>query len=341
MEGAGGYGVSDSELLTTNDSPLCKLFDKRAFTMTMTTAILLSLAGLVGLALGGELLVRGAVGIAQKLGVSTLFTGLVIVGFATSMPEMVASVQAALKGSPQIAWGNVVGSNLANTLMILGVSALVMPIALTGRGRRDALVALVATLVLWALAASGIGARWIGVALLLAILAYIYWRYAYPAEAAVEEAGDGNSVNGWIAGTLFVIGLGILVAGGQALVEGAIGLATIFNVPETVIGLTVVAVGTSLPELAASIAAALRGKSGLALGNVVGSNIYNILLIGGATMSIAPQALPAELAGTQMILLTASAAVLLALLWFAKSIGRIVGAALVAVFAANVVLVFA
>jgi len=124
-------------------------------------------------------------------------------------------------------------------------------------------------------------------------------------------------------------------------VEGAIGLATIFNVPETVIGLTVVAVGTSLHELAASIAAALRGKSGLALGNVVGSNIYNILLIGGATMSIAPQALPSELAGTQMILLTASAAVLLALLWFAKSIGRIVGAALVGVFAANVVLVFA
>jgi len=307
----------------------------------MLNAILLSLAGLVGLALGGELLVRGAVGIAQKLGVSTLFTGLVIVGFATSMPEMVASVQAALKGSPEIAWGNVVGSNLANTLMILGVSALVMPIALTGRGQRDAMVALGTTLLLWGLAVSGLGMRSIGFALLLGIVAYILWRYFYPAKDGVEEEGEGESVNGVIAGVLFVVGLGILVAGGQALVEGAIALATIFEVPETVIGLTVVAVGTSLPELAASIAAALRGKSGLALGNVVGSNIYNILLIGGVTMSIAPKPVPAELAGSQMILLTVSAAALLALLMFAKSIGRFLGALLVAVFAANVVLVFA
>ncbi|MEL6709169.1 MAG: sodium:calcium antiporter [Pseudomonadota bacterium] len=307
----------------------------------MTEAILLSLAGLVGLALGGELLVRGAVGIAQKLGVSTLFTGLVIVGFATSMPEMVASVQAALKGSPQIAWGNVVGSNLANTLMILGVSALVMPIALTGGGRRDAVVALLATLLLWGLAASGLGARWIGFALLFGILAYIVWRYKYPGQTAVDDADTDDDVKTVVAVVQFLAGLGVLVAGGQALVEGAIGLATIFKVPETVIGLTVVAVGTSLPELAASIAAALRGKSALALGNVVGSNIYNILLIGGATMSLAPQPLPGSLAGTQMMLLTASAVLVLGLLWFAKSIGRVVGGALVAVFAANVVLVFA
>ena len=308
----------------------------------MTNAILMSLAGLVGLALGGELLVRGAVGIAQKLGVSTLFTGLVIVGFATSMPEMVASVEAALQGSPDIAWGNVVGSNLANTLMILGVSALVAPIVLTGAGRRDALVALAATLVLWGLAASGVGARWIGVALLIGILAYIVWRYRHPgADAAEESDANAEDVNALIAGVQFLAGLGVLVAGGQALVAGAIELATIFNVPETVIGLTVVAVGTSLPELAASIAAALRGKSGLALGNVVGSNIYNILLIGGATMSIAPLPLPGSLADTQMTLLTASAVVVLGLLWFAKSIGRLIGGALVAVFAANVVLVFA
>ena len=307
----------------------------------MLNAIVLSLAGLVGLAIGGELLVRGAVGIAQKLGVSTLFTGLVIVGFATSMPEMVASVQASLAGSPQIAWGNIVGSNLANTLLILGVSALVMPIALSGVGRRDAVVALGATLLLWGLVLSQIGSVWIGVALLLGILTYIVWRYRNPGAQMDEDEDEGGPSNGLIAGLLFVAGLGILVAGGDALVTGAIELATIFSVPETVIGLTVVAVGTSLPELAASIAAALRGKSGLALGNVVGSNIYNILLIGGATMSIAPIALPAELAGLQMALLTASAASLLALLWFAKSIGRGLGAVLLAAFAANVVFVLA
>ena len=307
----------------------------------MLNAILLSLAGLAGLAIGGELLVRGAVGIAQKLGVSTLFTGLVIVGFATSMPEMVASVQASLAGSPQIAWGNIVGSNLANTLLILGVSALVAPIVLSGSGRRDAVIALAATLLLWGLVLSGYGARWIGFALLFGILAYIVWRYRHPGQVADEEEDEEGPQNGVIAGLLFVAGLGILVLGGDALVTGAISLATIFKVPETVIGLTVVAVGTSLPELAASIAAALRGKSALALGNVVGSNIYNILLIGGATMSIAPVALPAELAGLQMALLTASAAALLALLWLAKSIGRLLGAVLLAAFVANVVLVFA
>ncbi|MBD2842385.1 calcium/sodium antiporter [Erythrobacter rubeus] len=306
----------------------------------MLNAILLSLAGLVGLAIGGELLVRGAVGIAQKLGVSTLFTGLVIVGFATSMPEMVASVQAALAGSPEIAWGNIVGSNLANTLLILGVSALVMPIVLTGTGRRDAVFALGATLLLWALVWSQLGARWIGIALLGGILGYIVWRYRHPGAAQIEEEDEDGPSNAVIAVVLFVAGLGILVVGGNALVTGAISLATIFRVPETVIGLTVVAVGTSLPELAASIAAALRGKPGLALGNVVGSNIYNILLIGGATMSIAPFALPIELVGLQMALLTGSAVLLLALLWRGKQIGRLLGAALVAAFAANVVLVF-
>ncbi len=308
----------------------------------MLDAILYSVVGLVGLAIGGELLVRGAVGIAQKLGVSTLFTGLVIVGFATSMPEMVASVQASLAGSPEIAWGNIVGSNLANTLLILGVSALVMPIVLTGSGRRDAVVALVCTLVLWALAWSQLGARWIGATFFAGMIAYIVWRYRHPGGAAVEEDDESDGPgSGVVAFGLFVVGLAILVLGGQALVTGAIDLARIIGVSETVIGLTVVAVGTSLPELAASIAAAVRGKSGLALGNVVGSNIYNILLIGGATMSIAPFALPQSLIGVQMSLLTASAVLLLALLWFGKSIGRIVGGLLVAAFVGNVVLVFA
>jgi len=306
----------------------------------MIEAILLSLAGLIGLAVGGELLVRGAVGIADKLGVSTLFTGLVIVGFATSMPEMVASVQASLAGAPEIAWGNVVGSNLANTMLILGISALVAPIILSASGRRDAVVALGATVLLWGLVLAQIGSVWIGIAFLAGILVYIVWRYRNPGAGPEDDDMDTGPSNGWIAGLLFVVGLGILVAGGDALVSGAITLATIFEVPETVIGLTVVAVGTSLPELAASIAAALRGKSALALGNVVGSNIYNVLLIGGATMTIAPFALPLELAGLQMALLTASAAGLLALLWFAKSIGRVLGALLVAGFAANVVLVF-
>ena len=307
----------------------------------MLTAILLSLGGLIALALGGELLVRGAVGIAHKLGVSTLFTGLVIVGFATSMPEMVASIQAALSGSPEIAWGNIVGSNIANTLLILGITALVAPIVLSGTGRRDAVVALAATMLLWAIAWSQVGARWIGIALLVAIIAYIVWRYRNPSGGMDEgDEGEEHPTSAVVASVLFVFGLGILIAGGNALVTGAIALATIFKVPETVIGLTVVAVGTSLPELAASVAAALRGKSGLAIGNVVGSNIYNILLIGGATMTIAPYRLPIDLAGAQMAILTASAVLMLLLLWTGTRIGRGLGALLAAAFAANVVLVF-
>ncbi len=294
----------------------------------------------MGLAIGGELLVRGAVGIAQKLGVSTLFTGLVIVGFATSMPEMVASVQAALEGSPGIAWGNIVGSNLANTLLILGATALLAPIALSGAGRRDAVVALGATAMLAVLAYSQLGAQWIGAVLLAAIVVYIVWRYRHPS-ASIGDEDDDAPQNGVIAGVLFAVGLAVLVFSGQILVTGAIDLATLFGVSETAIGLTVVAFGTSLPELAASIAAALRGKSGLAIGNVVGSNIYNILLIGGATMSIAPFALPENLLGLQMGLLIASAVTLLGLLWFAKTIGRVIGAVLLAAFLGNVVLVLA
>jgi len=304
------------------------------------TAIILCLAGLAGLALGGELLVRGAVGIAQKLDVSTLFTGLVIVGAATSMPEMVASVQAALAGSPDIAVGNIVGSNIANALLILGVTALVAPIVVTGMGRRDAVVALALSALLWVLALSGVGARWIGLAFLALLVAYIVWRYRHPGLAMPEEEHVGHPPGWLVAGGLFAGGLAVLVAGGQALVSGAIDLARLIGASETAIGLTVVAVGTSLPELAASLAAAMRGRPGLALGNVVGSNIYNILLIGGATMSIAPFALPASLAGLQMALLTGSAAVLLALLWRGRKIGRLAGGLLTLVFVANTIFVF-
>jgi cation:H+ antiporter len=306
----------------------------------MLTTILLCLAGLVGLALGGELLVRGAVGIAQRLGVSTLFTGLVIVGSATSMPEMVASVQAALVGSPEIAWGNIIGSNIANALLILGLTVLIAPIAVSGMGRRDAVVALAVSLALWALALSGGAARWIGAVMIALLVVYVVWRYRHPGADLPDDEPIGHPPGWLVAGGLFVAGLAALVAGGQALVTGAIDLARLAGLSETAIGLTIVAVGTSLPEFAASLAAALRGRPGLALGNVVGSNIYNILMIGGVTMTIAPLAVPMSLAGAQSALMCASAALLLVLLWRGKTIGRLAGGAMIAIFAANTVWVF-
>ncbi|ANU07508.1 calcium/sodium antiporter [Paraurantiacibacter namhicola] len=299
----------------------------------MTTTILIILAALAGLALGGELLVRGTVGIAHRLRISPLITGLVLVGAATSMPEMVASVDAALIGSPGIAWGNIVGSNLANTLLILGTVALVTPIALTGLGRRDAVVALIATLMLAVLAWTGIAGRMVGVLLLVALVTYIIWRATHP-RSDVQE--DMKVPRIGLAVLLFAGGLAALLASGHFLVENAIVLAKFAGLSETVIGLTVVAVGTSLPELAASLAAARRGEAGLAIGNVVGSNIFNLFLIGGATMTIAPQALPADLAGSQINLLIASAAVLLLVLWRMKAIGRVLGGIFLAVFLANI-----
>lgn len=244
-----------------------------------------------------------------------------------------------MMGSPQLAWGNIVGSNLANTLLILGVAAMVMPITLSGVGKRDAVVALIATLVLWVIIAAQIGSVWIGVVLLLALCAYIYWRYNHP-HTEDEEGDDEPSLKLHWAILAFVIGLALLVVGGNLLVTGAIDLARIFGVSETVIGLTVVAIGTSLPELAASIAAALRGKPGLALGNVVGSNIYNILLIGGATMVVAPLPVPASLLTYQIVLLVATAFALMLLMARAKVIGRVTALMLLVVFAANTALQF-
>ncbi|WP_379547631.1 calcium/sodium antiporter [Qipengyuania sp. DSG2-2] len=299
----------------------------------MTTAIFLIVIGLIGLALGGELLVRGAVGIAKAMGLSNLLTGIIIVGMATSMPELVTSVEAARAGSPEIAWGNIVGSNIANTLLILGSTALIAPIVLTGLGKRDAAAALGATVLLAALAIAQIGSLWIGAALLALLVIYIIWRINHPRE---EEEEDESIPGLPLAIPLFAGGMAALIFGGKWLVEGAIAIATIAGMSETVIGLTVVAIGTSLPELAASAAAAFRGKPGLAIGNVVGSNIYNIFLIGGATMLMAPVALPLEIAGLQMAVLLGSAVMLWVLLWRGHAIGRALGGVLLLAFSANI-----
>ena len=302
----------------------------------MLSTILSILAGLVLLALGGELLVRGAVGIARKLGISNLVTGLVIVGAATSMPEMVASLEAALMGSPEIAWGNIAGSNIANSLLILGATALIAPIALTGLGKRDAAVGVGASLILWLLALWQQGAPLIGIALLCLLGTYIWWRYNHPRAASSEDEEEDSAPQSLpVALVLGALGVGALVYGGSLLVTGAIELATLAGLSETVIGLTVVAVGTSLPEFAASAVAAFRGKPGLAIGNVVGSNIFNVFLIGGVTMTIAPFPIPQDLVGFELPLVLATAVLIWVLLAFTHRIGRLAGFALLTAFVVN------
>ncbi|MBK8208572.1 MAG: calcium/sodium antiporter [Rhodospirillales bacterium] len=278
------------------------------------------LGGLALLVAGAELLVRGSVGIARRLGVSPLLIGLTLVGFGTSSPELVASVTAALKGSPGIAVGNVVGSNICNLLLILGLSALFAPLAITRAAfLRDGPVLMAASVALVGVCLLGDLPRWVGVVFLVLLTAYIVWCYLTekqeaPAAALVheQEAASvpplGGSLAMGIAAAL--AGLLLLVAGAYLLVGGAIELARDFGVSETIIGLTVVAIGTSLPELATSVVAAARGQSDVAFGNVVGSSIYNILGILGVTALVQPIPIPMEIVAFDIWVMLGSAVLL-------------------------------
>ncbi len=277
--------------------------------------IWLPLAG--GLALlitGGDLLVRGAVRVAQRLGISPLVIGLTLVGFGTSTPELVTSVQAALSGAPGIAWGNIVGSNIANILLIAGASALLFPIAVTEPAlRRDAMVMLAVAAVFAGLAAFSPMGRGIGAALLLALAVYVILTIRNDRAATAGALHDKQAAlaaldpalaplpartGGLMVPLLIALGgLALVIGGGAALVRGAVALAQTLAIPETVIGLTIVAVGTSMPELVTSVMAAIRRQGDVAFGNIVGSNIVNILGIGGVTALIAPVPIPAAIAG--------------------------------------------
>ncbi len=318
---------------------------------------LLVAVGLILLIAGGELLVRGAATSAERLGMSPLLVGLTIVGFGTSAPELVTSVEASLLGSPGIAVGNIVGSNIANILLIAGIAALVSPLSVSGHAlARDGMVMLLA-----ALGLVGLGLmmaqleRAVGAVLVGCLISYLWYAYIQERNAAHEghtaaydkgeahelvvrahsavEGPDVHSVHRTTraVGVPLVIalaGLAIVILGGRLMVEGAIGLARNYGLSETLIGLTIVAVGTSLPELVTCVIAALRKQSEVAIGNILGSNIYNILGIGGATALLAPTIMPPELVRFDLFVMLAAT---LALLFFARSgmrIGRTEGAVL-------------
>lgn len=322
----------------------------------MTGTVAMLLGGLVALLIGGELLVRGAVGLAEKAGVTPLVVGLVIVGFGTSAPELVASVEAARAGSPAIAWGNIVGSNIANSLLILGAAALLAPIAVrAGSALRDSGVALVASLVLIAMVVTGLANFWIGAAMAAALLGYIAYCYReervsppevvhnapHDRSAALELADSQlhSGEAGWTKPVLLTLaGLALLVAGGRFLVTGAIDLARVAGLSETLIGLTIVAIGTSLPELVTSLVAARKGQPEVAFGNVVGSNIYNIMGIGGVTMMVAPGAIPANLWPFDLGIMAAAAVAIVLMILASRGIGRLMGGALFSAYAGFLVL---
>ena len=301
-------------------------------------------AGLLGLFLGGEALVRGSVGIARRMAIPPLLIGLTVVGFGTSTPELLVSVDAAWRGVPDIAVGNIVGSNIANTLLILGAAAVLAPIAIRqGAALRDTGVALVATLALAGIAWAGFSGLGLGLALLASLIVYVAYCYREErtqAPAVVHNAPYDRSLAlemtdptlhqpaspGWVRPILLTLaGLAVLIAGGRLLVSGAIDLAQMAGLSETLIGLTIVAIGTSLPELVTSVIAARKGEAEVAFGNVVGSNIYNVLGIGGVTMMVAPDAIPADLLPFDIGIMAASAVAVMALAWFSAGVTRLAG----------------
>ena len=252
--------------------------------------------GFVLLVWGADKFVEGASALARKMGVSPLLVGLTIVAFGTSMPELAVSVTAALRGANEIAVGNVVGSNIFNLLVVAGLSAVICPLVMDKMLlRRDwPLSIFAAVLLLAAIAPDHVIARWEG-AVLLVIFAVILSRQikaalndraqlaAAEAEAAAEMTKSPVMI--WVN---IVLGLACIVLGGQLAVNGATGIARMFGLSETLIGLTIVALGTSLPELVTSIVAARKGQNEIAMGNVIGSNLFNILLILGVSAVITP-----------------------------------------------------
>ena len=266
----------------------------------------------------GEYFVRRAITVAEKLNIPHLIIGLTIIAFGTSLPELMVSIQASMAGQADIAIGNVVGSNIANVLLVLGTAAAISPFtADIGSLRRDGMVMIGASLLLILLAQLTIIPVWVGYGLLgLLILYSITVFRMQKAAGEVSEIADSVDENAMPGGlfinlVLMVATLAGVIIGAKILISGAVDIARLIGVSEAVIGLTMIAIGTSLPELVVSMIAAFRGHAAMAVGNVIGSNIFNILMILGATASIAPIRFPAEVASRDVWIMLGSSALVI------------------------------
>ena len=306
--------------------------------------MLLSLAimagGLLLLTAGAEALVRGAISAANRLGMPPLLIGITIVGFGTSMPELLVSLKAALSGSPAIAIGNVVGSNTANILLIIGLAALISPMAARiANLPRDLAVMIGAAIVMLTLGWMGMVSRLAGVIMVATLTAYLVWSVRTMTRTDSEDEGDEDLRRKdpvWLMSLLVAGGLAGLFLGADLLVTSATDIARDFGISEAVIGLTIVAVGTSLPELATSVVAAFRRQAEVSLGNVIGSNIFNILGILGVTALIKPVPVDAGMAGFDIPLMLTVSLAFAALLLVAGKVTRTVGATMLAIYAGYV-----
>jgi len=307
---------------------------------------LLLILGLVLLIAGGEFALRGAIGLARRMRISTAVIGLTVMGFGTSTPELVVAVQAVLTGNSDIAVGNVFGSNIANTLLILGVGALIGTLSCDPRAvRRDGVVMLLAAALACGLGATGGIVFWQGVVMLACLFAFMWASYRHDVRSRDAVKGLHESVaketSGIPAGTLgialyIVSGFGGLIYGAAMLVESAVSIASAAGVSQTIIGLTLVAFGTSLPELAATVVAVYRRHTDIAIANALGSNIFNILGVLGAGALFGPLEFSGRIATYDQWIMLGAAAILLPVMISGWRVSRIEGAALLAAYTAYI-----
>ncbi len=301
------------------------------------------IAGLAALIVGAEALVRGASGIASLAKVSPSVIALTVVAAGTSMPELMVSVQAALSGSAGMAIGNAVGSNFLNLGLVLGATALITSLGI-GRNtfRFEWPVMMFSTLVFYLLARDGTIDRLEGACMAAGLAAFLAYAVALDKRNVTESRQEKPPVTasfGRTGGRAVILnllalslGIGLLALGANSLVRGSVGLARDFGVSDTVIGLTVVAVGTSAPELVTSIVAALRGQGSMAVGNIIGSSVFNLLGILGITALVSPLSVPAEILSRDAPWLLGISAALFPMMWSGRLLNRLEGAALLGTF---------
>ncbi len=306
--------------------------------------------GVALLTVGGETLIRGSLGTARRLGVSSLFSGLVIVGFGTSAPELVVSVDAALNSRPDIAIGNVVGSNIGNILLILGICALITPLAVKPLAlSRDAITVVAASILFLLLVGGSALGGGDAAILLIALMVYLIWAYwterFHAAPSAIVHIAEAEELSA-VPNSAFLIamavttGLLLLIGGSKVLLTGAVGIAEHFGVSEAVIGLTLVAVGTSLPELSISVIAALRKHADVAVGNILGSNIFNLLGILGISALLQPLPVHVRILQFDQWVMVGASLLLLLFLYTGRRISRLEGGILLTGYVAYVGLSF-
>ena len=251
--------------------------------------ILLIVLGVAMVLLGADRLTEGAAALARRMNVPEIIIGLTIVAAGTSAPELFVSLVSALKGTPDMAMGNVVGSNTMNCMLIVGCAAMVAPMTISrSTVQKDIPFSVGASVLLMILAINAYLGRFDGIILLLGFTAFMYYTLLQAKKGQVEQQETVKQVNPWLSAFFVVLGLAMLVVGSNVFVDAASDVAYSLGLSEGVVGLTIVAGGTSLPELATSVVAARKGQSAIAIGNVIGSNVFNILLILGLTATISP-----------------------------------------------------